>query len=74
MSNTAVHSQLKIAEDFAQHTHNYLRAALHLAVPTDCPKSHIQAIEKACRDAHALWLHVGNVAPLFHQPAEPPPE
>ena len=74
MTSAAVHFQLKIAEDFARHTHTYLLAALNLAKSGRCPPSCLAAVNKACTDAHALWLHVGNVAPLFDQPAMPGPK
>ena len=74
MSNATVHLQLKIAEEFTRHTHRCLLAALNLAKSTRCPPSYLAAVNKACTDAHALWLHVGNVAPLFDQPAMPAPK
>lgn len=72
MTYPVIHAQLKVAEEFARHTRSYLLDALALARSTRCPPSCVAAVDKACTNATALWLLVGNVAPLFGQPADPP--
>lgn len=71
MSNATIHQHLKIAEYLAHATHKLLLTAVSLTESARHPPSYRAAVNKACGAASELWLQVGNVAPLFDEPAEP---